>query len=90
MARSLTPPTGMVDQIARAIATADVAEFENDPARFGKLAMASLRPLCSPTDPMVDAAHEAVSFDDAWAINSRSDFRKAVRAMVRAAIKEGR
>jgi hypothetical protein len=37
---------------------------------------------------MVDAAHEAVSFDGAWAIRGRSDFRKAVRAMVRTAMAE--
>jgi hypothetical protein len=79
---------GMVLQIARAIATADGAEFKDDPARFRTLAMAALQPLTRPTDTMVDAAHEAVSFDGAWAIRGRSDFRKAVRAMVRAAMAE--
>jgi hypothetical protein len=33
---------------------------------------------------MVDAAHEAVWSDTFWAINSRADFKKAVRAMIRA------
>ena len=35
---------------------------------------------------MVDAAHEAVWFDAFWAINSRADFKKAVRAMIRAVL----
>jgi hypothetical protein len=34
---------------------------------------------------MVDAAHEAVWFDAFWAINSRADFKKALRAMIRTA-----
>ena len=78
----------MVDQIARAIATADGAELEDDPVRFHRLALAALQPLSRPTDPMVDAAHDAVSFDGAWAIRGRSDFRKAVRAMIKAAMDE--
>jgi hypothetical protein len=78
----------MVEQIARAIATADGFEFEDGPARFRRLALAALQPLSRPTDPMVDAAHAAVEFDDQWAINSRADFRKAVRAMVRKAMNE--
>ena len=76
----------MIEQIARAIATADGAEFEGDPTRFRRLALAALQPLTRPTDTMVDAACEAVSFDGAWAINSRADFRKAVRAMIQAAM----
>jgi hypothetical protein len=76
----------MVEQIARAIATADGAEFENDPARFRRLALAALKPLTRPTEAMVDAAHEAVWFDAYWAINSRADFKKAVRAMIQAAM----
>jgi hypothetical protein len=78
----------MLDQIGIAIAKADGARFEDDPARFRRLAVAALRPLVRPTEAMVDAAHEAVSFDGAWAIRGRSDFRKAVRAMVRAAMSE--
>jgi hypothetical protein len=88
MARTLSPAAAMVDQIANAIATADGCQFEDDPARFRRLALAAIQPLSRPTDPMVDAAHEAVSFDGAWAIRGRSDFRKAVRAMIRAAMKE--
>ena len=34
---------------------------------------------------MIDAAHEAASFDDMWAINSRRDFKRAVKAMLAAA-----
>lgn len=75
-----------IDQIARAIAAADGGSFDADPRRFRKLALAALKPLARPTDAMVDAAHEAVAFDGAWAINSRADFRKAVRAMVKAAL----
>jgi hypothetical protein len=86
MARTSSPAMTMVDQIARASATADGAELEDDPVRFHRLASAALKPLTRPTDPMVDAAHEAVSFDGAWAIRGRSDFRKAVRAVVRAAV----
>jgi len=78
----------MVDQIGRAIAKADGARFEDDPARFRRFAVAALQPLIRPTDTMVDAAHEAVSFDGAWAINGRADFKKAVRAMVRTAMAE--
>ena len=33
---------------------------------------------------MIDAAHEAASFDDMWAINSRRDFKRAVKAMLAA------
>jgi hypothetical protein len=35
---------------------------------------------------MIDAAYEAVRFDEDWAIDSRRDFTKAVRAMIKAAI----
>jgi hypothetical protein len=50
----------MVDQIARAIAMADGAMFEDDPGRFRRLALAALKPLTRPTEAMVDAAHQAV------------------------------
>jgi|HubBroStandDraft_4_1064222.scaffolds.fasta_scaffold1626860_2 hypothetical protein len=36
---------------------------------------------------MIDAAHEAVWSDGFWAINSRRDFQKAVRAMILTAMK---
>jgi hypothetical protein len=35
-----------------------------------------------PTEAMIDASHGAAQFDAAWAINSRRDFRRAVRAMI--------
>ena len=76
----------MVDQVGTAIATADGADFESDPARYRRLALAALKPLTRPTEAMVDAAHEAVWFDAFWAINSRADFKKAVRAIIRAAM----
>lgn len=86
MARTTSPAMSMVDQIAGAIATADGALFENDPARFRRLALAALKPLTRPTEAMVDAAHEAVWADAFWAINGRADFKKAVRAMINAAM----
>jgi hypothetical protein len=76
----------VVDQVASAISKADGAEFESDPARYRRLALAALKPLTQPTEAMVDAAHEAVWFDAFWAVNSRADFKKAVRAMIRAAM----
>ncbi len=72
----------MLEQVVRAIATADGIKFEDDPARFKRLALAALKPVARPTDTMVDAAYEAVRFDEHWAVNSRRDFRKAVRAMI--------
>ena len=78
----------MIDQIGMAIAKTDGAAFEDDPARFRRLALAALEPLTRPTEAMVDAAHEAVWSDAYWAINSRADFKKAVRAMVLAAMAE--
>ena len=56
------------------------------PPRYRKLALAALKPLARPTEAMVDTAHEAVWFDAFWAINSRADFKKAVRAIIRAAM----
>ena len=50
--------------------------------------LAALKALASPTDTMIDAAHEAVWFDAYWAINSRSDFKRAVKAMIAAALAE--
>src|ERR1700744_1501221 len=75
MPRSPSPSTGMIEQIARAIARADGVRFESDPARFRRLALAALKPLARPTEAMVDAAHEAVWSDAYWAINSRADTR---------------
>ena len=86
MTRRPEPTDSMVDQVGRAIAKADGANFESDPPRYRRLALAALGPLVRPTEAMVDAAHEAVWSDAFWAINSRADFKKAVRAMLRAAL----
>ena len=86
MTQQPSSSASMVEQVAKAIAQADGSRFEADPARFRKLALAALKPLARPTEAMVDATHEAVWSDAFWAINSRADFRKAVRAMIRAAM----
>ena len=88
MARRSVSTAGMVDQVGRAIATAESADFDGTPPHYRKLARAALSPLTRPTEAMIDAAHEAVWFDGFWAINSRADFKKAVRAMIRAALSE--
>jgi len=79
----------MVDQIATAIAQADGRDVTTDLERYRRLALAALRPLARPTEAMIDAAHEAVWFDAGWAINSRTDFKKAVLAMIAATISDG-
>ena len=84
MPRRTLHAMNMVDRIAHAIAAADGGDFQADPARYRRLALAALQPLASPTVAMIDAAHQAVSFDDAWAINNRSDFKRAVKAMLAA------
>ena len=86
MTRKPVSTASMVDQIGRAIAKADNGSFESEPTRYRKLALAALKPLTRPTEAMVDAVHEVVWSDAFWAINSRADFKKAVRAMIRAAM----
>ena len=76
----------MVDQVGRAIAKADGANFESDPPRYRRLALAALGPLVRPTEAMVDAAHEAVWSDAFWAIYNPADVKEAVQAMIRAAM----
>jgi hypothetical protein len=44
------------------------------------MADAVIAEFAKPTNAMIDAAYEAVRFDEAWAINSRRDFVKAVKA----------
>ena len=78
----------MLDQIAYAIAKADAGDLHADAGRYRRLAEAALKPLMKPTDVVVGAAYEAVEFSNLWAINSRADFRKAVRAMILAAMRE--
>ena len=67
MTRKPTSTDSMIDQIGKAIAKADGADFEGDPARYQRLALAALMPLTRPTETMVDAAHEAVWSDAFWA-----------------------
>jgi hypothetical protein len=85
----LAKPASMVDRIAQALAEADGEAVDADPGRYRRLALASLEPLMVPTEAMIDAAHEAVQVNAAWAINSRRDFRRAVRAMITRAKTEG-
>ena len=53
---------------------------------YTRIAAAVIAEFAKPSDAMLDAAFEAVRFDEAWAINSRRDFIKAVKAMVRTAL----
>ncbi len=73
-------PTPTLDQIAEAMAKADGGGPHADADRDRRLALGVLKPLMKPTGAMVDAAHTAVEFDNLWAINSRGDFRKTVKA----------
>jgi hypothetical protein len=79
---------GMIKQIAGAIAEEDIARLEDGPERYRRLALAALKPVTRPTEATVDAAHGAGLSDAHWAIKSRADFRKAVRAMIKAAMHE--
>lgn len=72
---TLAKPASMVDRIAQALAEADREAVDADPGRYRRLARAALKTLTVPTEAMIDAAHEAVRCDAAWAINSRRDFR---------------
>ena len=65
-----------VAKVAR-VSTADKADY------YARMADAVIAEFAKPTNAMIDAAYEAVRFDEAWAINSRRDFVKAVNAMVR-------
>src|SRR4051794_41273419 len=78
----------MLERVARAIAEADGGDFDAEPARYRRLAVAALGPLAHPTAAMIDAAHGAVWFDAGWAIDNASDFRKAARAMIEAGLHE--
>jgi hypothetical protein len=85
----LTAETGtMIDRIGQAVAAADNGDFEVDKARYRRLASVALKPLTRPSEAMVDAAYQAVQFDGYWAINSRSDFKKAAKAMITFAMRE--
>ena len=72
----------MIDHVAQAIAEPDGSNFQAERARYRRLALAASQPLANPTDAIIDAADKAASFDDLWAINSRRDFKRAVKAML--------
>lgn len=78
----------MIERIGWAIADADGTNFSTNPERFRRMARAALAALATPTEAMIDAAHEAVWFDAAWTINSRRNFQRAVKAMLAAAVAE--
>ena len=81
----LVSTASMVDQVGKAIAKADGACFESS-ASLPKVGIGGAEAADPPTEAMVDAAHKAVWSDAFWAINSRADFKRAVRAMIRAAM----
>ena len=53
-----------------------------DADRYTPIADAVIAEFAKPTDAMIDAAYEAIRFDEDWAINSRRALSKAVKAMV--------
>ncbi len=53
------------------------------------MADAVIAEFAKPTDGMISAAYLAVRFDEASAINSRRDFVKAVKALVRSVNRRG-
>lgn len=78
----------MLDEITSADTKADDGDLHADLVRYRRLALAALKPLAKPIEAMIDAAPDAVQFDNIWATNTRRDFRKAVRAVILAAMKE--
>jgi hypothetical protein len=74
------------ERAARAVAKAARGCGADDADRYTRMADAVIAELAKPTDAMINAAYEAVRFDEAWAINSRRDFVKGVKAMVRTAL----
>jgi hypothetical protein len=72
----------IISRIGRAIAGAETAISRPTRPGYRGLASVALKPLTRPCEAMVDAAYQAVSFDGYWAINSRSDFKKAAKAMI--------
>jgi hypothetical protein len=67
---------------AKAAAQAARSRYEDDVELYYRIARAVLAEVAKPSSTMIDAAYEAVRFDEAWAIHSRRDFQKALRAMV--------
>jgi hypothetical protein len=74
------------ERAARAVAKAARGCAADDVDRYTRMADAVIAEFAKPTDAMIDAAYEAVHFDEAWSINSRQDFVKGVKAMVRSAL----
>jgi hypothetical protein len=74
------------ERAARAVANADRGCAADQVDRYTRMADAVIAEFATPTDAMIDAAYETVRFGEAWAINSRRDFSKAVKAMVRVAL----
>jgi hypothetical protein len=74
------------ERAARAVAKTDRHCAVDQVDRYTRMADAVIREFAKPTDAMIDAAYEAVRFDEVWAINSRRDFGTALKAMVRAAL----
>jgi hypothetical protein len=81
-------PTAIAERIALALAKADGKPLQADPDRYRHLAIAALESLLIATEAMIGAAHAAVQFDNAWAIDTHTDFRRAVSAMITFAIAE--
>ncbi len=77
-----------LERLARTLAKIDQSEFAENPERFRLLARAAMTELQKPTPDMILAAYEAVRFDEGWAINSRRDFKKGVKAMIDAALND--
>jgi hypothetical protein len=71
------------ERAARAVAKVARGYAADNADRYIRMADAVIAEFVKPTDAMIDAAYEAVRFDEAWAINSRRDFVKAMKAMVR-------
>ncbi|MCJ7787232.1 MAG: hypothetical protein MUP20_00730, partial [Methyloceanibacter sp.] len=74
------------ERAARAVAKVARGSAADNADRHIRMADAVIAEFAKPTDAMIDAAYEAVRFDEAWAINSRRDFVKAVKAMVRSVL----
>jgi hypothetical protein len=70
---------------AKAAAHAASSPYDENADLYQRIARAVLAEVAKPTPTMIDAAYEAVRFDEGWAINSRRDFQKALRALVRQA-----
>ena len=59
---------------ALAVAAVARGSAADNTDRYSLMADAVIAEFAKPTDVMIDAAYEAVRFDEAWAINSRRHF----------------